>query len=156
MLSTTRLRVLGILLFICQETSLRMWNVLACAGCIDPQTHFVSLQQYMPRIPPCQDNREINETISYQITRVNRLTIREREKESLHLDKAKKEPRTSERTRFRLRYLPYQVYTLTRLSLIYFIKRAFGKIISKFDVQPIIHLISRKWRKEFYNILCVY
>jgi len=57
----------GILSFICQET-----NVAAhvehpgLRGLHRPSNPFRTLQQYMPsRIPPCQDNREISETISY-------------------------------------------------------------------------------------------
>jgi len=104
--------VFGILSFICQEA-----NVAAhvehpgLRGLHRPSNPFRTLQQYMPsRISPCRDNREISETISYRIGTVEFTVVNNffnnspfeetREKERLRLDKTKKEPRTSKRTRF--------------------------------------------------------
>jgi len=61
--------VLGILSFICQEADVAAHvEHPGLRGLHRPSNPFRTLQQYMPsRIPPCRDNREISETISYRI-----------------------------------------------------------------------------------------
>jgi len=65
-----RSHVLGILLFICQETDVAAHvEHPGLRGLHRPSNPFRTLQQCMPsRIPPCQDNREISETISHRIS----------------------------------------------------------------------------------------